>query len=499
MFFTCAHPKYIKDVKERTMSSIWRETTKAEHREELRGDHKTDTVIIGAGLTGVLTAYELTRRGIDCIVLDADRIGSGVSGDTTAKITAQHGLVYDTLIKKFGREQAAQYAASNSIAIGRYRRIIEEKSIDCDFTEVPNYIYSLDDLEKIENEVKAAQSMELDAEYVTKTTLPFPIKAAVRFNNQAMFHPLKFLYAISKELTIYEQSRVLEVEEHAAITDKGRVEAQNIVFACQYPFINAPGYFWLRQHQQRSYVLALAHAQLIDGMYRDENTSGLSLRNYNDLLVFSKGDHRTGKNEEGGYYDSLQKKAKELYPDCQIICRWSAQDAQSEDTVPYIGKFSASTPNWFVATGYNKWGMTTSMVSSMIISDMIEERTSPYEDVYSPQRFKPAAGAEKFLTDVKEAAVNLFKQGFTLPEEQIRDVCANQALVVEHEGNKIGVYRDPENKVHMVSTRCSHLGCQLAWNADDLAWECPCHGSRFDFDGKVLNGPAQTGVNIKKD
>jgi glycine/D-amino acid oxidase-like deaminating enzyme/nitrite reductase/ring-hydroxylating ferredoxin subunit len=488
-----------KKARSAAMSSIWRETTKADHREELHGDHKTDTVIIGAGLTGVLTAYELTRRGIDCIVLDADRVGSGVTGDTTAKITAQHGLVYDKLIKQFGKEQAAQYAASNSIAIGRYRRIIEEKSIDCDFIEQPNYVYTLDDPQKIENEVDAAKSLELDAEYVTKTTLPFPVKAAARFNNQAMFNPLKFLYTIAKDLTIYEQSRVYDVEEHAAVTDKGRIEAQNIVFACQYPFINAPGYYFLRMHQQRSYVLALADAQLVDGMYRDENSSGLSFRNYNNLLIFSQGDHRTGKNEEGGYYESLEKKAKELYSGCSIVCRWSAQDAQSEDTIPYIGKYSASTPNWFVATGYNKWGMTTSMVSSMIISDMIEGRTSPYEDVFSPQRFKPAAGAEKFLTDVKEAAVNLFKQGFTLPEEQMRDVRINESLVVDHEGEKVGVYKDHDGKIHMIDTRCSHLGCQLAWNADDLAWECPCHGSRFDFDGKVLNGPALKDVNASKD
>lgn len=481
------------------MSSIWRETSKAEHREELHGSHKTDTVIIGAGLSGILTAYELTRRGIDCIVLEADRIGSGVSGDTTAKITAQHGLIYDKLIKKFGKEQAAQYAAANSIAVGRYRRIVEEEAIDCDFVELPNYIYTLEDPEKIENEAEAARSLELDAEYVTKTTLPFPVKCAVRFNHQAAFHPLKFLYAIANNLTVYEQSRVLKAEEHTVVTDKGNVEAQHIVFASHYPFVNVPGYYFLRLHQKRSYALALADAKKVDGMYRDENSDGLSFRNYGDLLIFSRGNHRTGKNEKGGFYASLQEMSEELYPGCRIVCRWSAQDCESEDSVPYIGRYSASTPNWFVATGYNKWGMTSSMVSSMIICDMIEGRTNPYEDVFSPQRFKPAAGASKFATDVKETAVSLFKQGFTLPEEQIRDVSPNEARVVEHEGEKLGVYRDADGKAHIISTRCPHLGCQLAWNADDLAWECPCHGSRFDFDGKVLYGPAQTGADTAGD
>ncbi|OQB20354.1 MAG: Cytochrome b6-f complex iron-sulfur subunit 1 [Firmicutes bacterium ADurb.Bin182] len=478
------------------MSSLWRETSKSEPRERLQGEIKTDTAVIGAGLCGILTAYELTRRGIDCVVLEADRIGSGVTGDTTAKITAQHGLIYGRLISQFGKEQAAQYAAANSLAIGRYRRIIESNSIDCDFSEQPNYVYTLEDTEKIENEVKAAKDLEIDAEYVAETTLPFPVKAAVRFNNQASFHPLKFLYSLAENLTVYENTRVVNVEDHTVTTDSGSVEAQKVVFACHYPFINVPGYYFLRMHQQRSYVIALEGADLVDGMYRDENSDGLSLRNYNNFLIFSKGDHRTGKNEKGGFYRTLEEKAAELYPGCRVAYRWSAQDAQSEDMVPYIGKYSATTPDWFVATGFNKWGMTTSMVSSVILSDMIEGRFSPYSEVFSPQRFKPAAGAMKFAQDVKEAAVNLFKQGFTLPDAKLNDVQPNEARIVEHEEAKVGVYKDPGGNVHMINTRCSHLGCQLAWNADDLAWECPCHGSRFDIEGKVLNGPAIKDVSI---
>lgn len=473
------------------MSSIWKTAAVLPPRPRLEGGCKTEAAVVGGGLAGVLIARALEEAGVQTVLLEAETLGSGQTGNTTAKITSQHGLRYARLLEQLGEEKAGQYARANQRAVEEYRRIILAGNIPCDFEGKPAYLYSTLEAEPLEKEVRAARRLGLDAEFTADTALPFPVKGAVRFGDQAQFHPLKFLAAMAEGLSAYEHTPVVEVEDNTLYTPEGRVEAGHVVFAAHYPFVNAPGYYFLRQHQERSYVLALEGAGTLDGMYLGVDPDGLSFRNYGPYLLLGGGGHRTGENSSGGRYERLRQAAQRLWPGCREAARWSAQDCMPLDGVPYIGRFSASTPNWYVATGFQKWGMTSSMVAARIISGLITGREDPDGEVFSPQRFHLPASAKNLLEDGRQAVKGLTK-GFLVPAgAQVEALPRGHGGVVEAGGEKVGVYKDENGEIFTVSIRCPHLGCQLEWNPDEKSWDCPCHGSRFDFRGSLIDNPAQ--------
>ncbi|MGV1057955.1 FAD-dependent oxidoreductase [Clostridium perfringens] len=451
---------------------------------------KTDVLVIGAGIAGVLTAYMLKQKGRDVVLIDAAEIASGNIKNTTAKITSQHDLIYSKLIAEFGEEKARQYAKANELAIKKYKEIIEDKRIECDFEEKPAYVYSLNEVDVLKEEVEAAKNLGIDAEFVQEANLPFKINGAVKFNNQAQFNPLKFLKGISNELVIYENTRALEIKENLVVTSGGNITANNIVVATHYPIMNAPGYYFMKMHQERSYVLALENTSEIDGMYIDLNKEGYSFRTYNNLLLLGGISHRTGENEEGGSYDELRKVAKRLYPKAKEKYYWSAQDCMTIDGIPYIGRYSSETPNIYVATGFNKWGMTSSMVSAMIISDMILEKENDFSEIFSPRRFDLSLSINNIANDLIETAKNFIAQKVYIPSSEIEHIKNGHGGIIEYNGEKVGVYKNKEGKEFFVSTKCTHLGCQLSWNSDELTWDCPCHGSRFDYKGRLIGSPA---------
>ncbi|MDK0804872.1 FAD-dependent oxidoreductase [Clostridium perfringens] len=451
---------------------------------------KTDVLVIGAGIAGVLTAYMLKQKGRDVVLIDAAEIASGNTKNTTAKITSQHDLIYSKLIAEFGEEKARQYAKANELAIKKYKEIIEDKRIECDFEEKPAYVYSLNEVDVLKEEVEAAKNLGIDAEFVQEANLPFKINGAVKFNNQAQFNPLKFLKGISNELVIYENTRALEIKENLIVTSGGNITANNIVVATHYPIMNAPGYYFMKMHQERSYVLALENTSEIDGMYIDLNKEGYSFRTYNNLLLLGGISHRTGENEEGGSYDELRKVAKRLYPKAKEKYYWSAQDCMTIDGIPYIGRYSSETPNIYVATGFNKWGMTSSMVSAMIISDMILEKENDFSEIFSPRRFDLSLSINNIANDLIETAKNFIAQKVYIPSSEIEHIKNGHGGIIEYNGEKVGVYKNKEGKEFFVSTKCTHLGCQLSWNSDELTWDCPCHGSRFDYKGRLIGSPA---------
>ncbi|EJT6500898.1 FAD-dependent oxidoreductase [Clostridium perfringens] len=472
------------------MKSVWSESCKFRKREALNKDIKTDVLVIGAGIAGILTAYMLKQKGRDVVLIDAAEIASGNTKNTTAKITSQHDLIYSKLITEFGEEKARQYAKANELAIKKYKEIIEDKRIECDFEEKPAYVYSLNEVDVLKEEAKVAKNLGIDAEFVQEVNLPFKIKGAVKFNNQAQFNPLKFLKGISNELVIYENTRALEIKENLVVTSGGNITANNIVVATHYPIMNAPGYYFMKMHQERSYVLALENTSEIDGMYIDLNKEGYSFRTYNNLLLLGGISHRTGENEEGGSYDKLRKVAKNLYPKAKEKYYWSAQDCMTIDGIPYIGRYSSETPNIYVATGFNKWGMTSSMVSAMIISDMILEKENDFSEIFSPRRFDLSLSINNIANDLIETAKNFIAQKVYIPSSEIEHIKNGHGGIIEYNGEKVGVYKDKEGKEFFVSTKCTHLGCQLSWNADELTWDCPCHGSRFDYKGRLIGSPA---------
>ena len=474
---------------EERLHSIWSESCRIPEREPLNGNTEAEIAVIGAGLAGILTAYGLQKARRQVVVLDAGRIGGGQTRNTTAKITSQHGMRYRKLMGSLGRDSAKQYAMANEAAIEEYRRLIETERIDCSFEERNAYVYG-DNSEQLQAEAEAAAALGLPASFVRETALPFPTAGAVCFAHQAQFHPLRFLAHIARPLTVYENTPVINVEEDQIETAGGRVHAEHIVFACHYPFINFPGLYFARMHQERSYVLALENAAQVDGMWIGAGEGAYSFRNYGDLLLLGGGGHRCGENSAGGKYELLRHAAKEWFPGSREIAHWSAQDCMTADSVPYIGRYAESRPNWYVATGFQKWGMTSSMVSAMLLRDMICGVKNPCADVFAPERFDT-----KTLTGVAaesgQAVKGLAKELFQIPSEQAAEIPKGHGGIVFLHGRKVGVYKDEDGRLYPVDVRCPHMGCQLEWNPDERSWDCPCHGSRFDRFGKLISGPAQ--------
>lgn len=426
------------------MNSVWTERVTLPHFETLEGDVETDVLIIGGGITGILCAYFLQERGIPYILVEGRTVCSQTTKNTTAKITSQHGLIYDKLLKNAGAEKAKMYLEANQNAVNKYFELC--RGIDCDFEEKTNYVYSLDNRKKLEDEAEALRKIGFDAKLSETEELPFSTAGAVGFAHQAQFNPLKFISQLIPELNIFEHSFVKELAENTAVTQKARITYKRAVFATHFPIDNKHGMYFLKMYQHRSYVLAAENAQQINGMYVDEAKKGMSFRNYGELLLIGGGSHRTGK--KGGGWQELRGFARRYYPSSMEKYYWATQDCMTLDSVPYIGQYSKGLPNCYVATGFNKWGMTSSMAAAMLLADMLEGKENPYEPVFNPSRnmIKP-----QLFCNAGEATLNLLT---------------------------------PSKK------RCPHLGCALKWNGVEHSWDCPCHGSRFDESGGVIDNPA---------
>ena len=433
------------------MESIWHKTVQLPQFHPLEGDVSTDVLVIGGGMAGLLCAYQLKKAGVDCIVAERTRIASGITGNTTAKVTCQHGLIYSKLAKKYGLEAAGLYLKANEQSLSEYRALCAD--IPCDFEEQSHTVYSRQDLHALEEELAVLSKLNYPAELAGGLPLPFPTIGGIRFPRQAQFHPLKFLSGIVGNLTIYENTPVQSLSKTEAVTEHGRIHANAVVVATHFPFLNKHGSYFLKLYQQRSYVLALENAPIPEEMYLDAQGNGLSFRSWGDNLLLGGGGHRTGK--KGGGWAELEAFAREHYPDANIVSRWATQDCMSLDGIPYIGQYSASTPNLYVATGFNKWGMTTSMAAAQILTDLVRGRENPYASLFSPSR---SILHRQLGVNALESTVNLLT---------------------------------PSRK------RCPHLGCALKWNTQERSWDCPCHGSRFSEDGKLLDNPA-TGDLPKK-
>ena len=425
-------------------NSIWHDSAELPQYEALKADIKTDVLIIGGGICGLLCGYFLKQAGIDCVVVESNRIAGGTTGNTTAKITALHGLIYHELAEKSGFETAQKYYYANRDALREYEKLSQKT--DFDFVKLPAYTFSRFNKETIQKEYAVLHRLDAKTELRYDSCLPFPVAASVGIPEQAQCNPIKLISFLCQDLKIYENTRVTSVTSNCAVCDGGKILAENIIFATHFPFIDRYGLYFLKLYQHRSYVLGLENAQKLDGMYVEDSKSGLSFRNYQNYLLMGGGGGRTGK--PCGHWEELKRFREKYYPDSQIRFQWAAQDCMSLDKIPLIGQYSPKTPNWFVATGFNKWGMTSSMVAAKILSAAIGSKPYPYADIFTPSRsiWKP------------QLAVNCFE---TL-----------------------------SNFLYPTTKRCPHLGCALKWNKYEHSWDCSCHGSRFDEDGRIVNNPA---------
>ena len=426
------------------MESIWVESAPVVKFKPLNGDRNTDVLIIGGGIAGLLCAYKLWKAGVDCTLVEATGICQGITKNTTAKITLGHGLIYDKLIKTFGENKARLYLDAQIHALNEYSKLC--KQIDCDYQIADNYVYSLNNKEVVTNEVSALRRLGINADLSDSGELPINVAGSVRVRGQATFHPLKFLYSISKDLPIFENTKVLELAPDKAITNRGVITYKKLVIATHFPFLNKHGGYFLKLYQHRSYVIALKGAQRINAMYVDESETGLSFRPHGDLLLLGGGGHRTGK--QGGCWQELELFTEKYYKGAEIVSKWATQDCITLDGVPYIGQYSKSMPNTFVVTGFNKWGMTNAMVASDILSDLVRNRHNSYAEVFSPSR---SILRSQLIKNAFESTVGLLTP--TKP-------------------------------------RCPHLGCALKYNRAEATWDCPCHGSCFGENGELIDNPA---------
>lgn len=476
------------------MKSIWSKTVEMRPREKLPGSITADAAVIGGGMAGILTAYQLRRRGIDAVVLEAETVGSGQTKNTTAKVTVQHGLLYDKLIRQQGEGRAAEYARRNREAIDEYQRIIEEKRIDCMWERLPACLYTWQRGSELRAEYEATRRLGIPGELTQVSEGPYRGAEALMFPEQAQFHPLRFLKELSEGVTVYEHTRAIRVRSNMIQTDRGLVSARHIIFATHYPFVNFPGLYFARMHQERSYVLALEGAEKLSAMYYGIDEGDLSLRSAGDVLLAGGASHRTGETKPENAYQELREKAGSFWPGSRVTAQWSAQDCITLDGVPYVGQFSPTRTNWYVATGFQKWGMTGSMVAAMLLGEEIAGQRKGESSIFSPRRFVPKAQLPSFGRDTMKSAKGLLKEVLYFPGKEFDTLAPGQGAVVRWCGKKRGAYKDRDGAVYLVSTRCPHLGCQLEWNQNELSWDCPCHGSRFDFRGNLIDNPAQAGL-----
>lgn len=446
------------------MESLWKKQMvqlKGSHtlnQDQFQDEHR-EVIVIGAGMAGLLIAYYLQEAGRQVLVLEADKIASGQTGNTTAKITSQHGLKYSSLMYTIGRKKAELYAKANEQAIREYERLIREKKIECGFKRLPAYLYSTESEELLKREARAAALLGIDAFFTKETELPFPVAGAVGFRGQAQFSPLEFIRSIAAELEIWEGKRVTAIRGNKVVIGKQVMSANQIIVATHYPIKDFPGFFFGRQHQERSYVLALSGCERIEGMYYGIESDGLSLRQAGDYLLLGGGSHRTGDHKKEGGYEFLVRAAEKYFPKGNEDARWSAQDCMPHDGIPFIGRYSVFTPNLYVATGFQKWGMTSSMIAALLLKDELAGKDNPYKSVFSPQRFHFFAGEGKQIVDTGISIKGLMS-----------------------------------GRINKEAPRCPHMGCKLVFNPHERSWDCPCHGSRFDLEGRLVDNPANTGI-----
>ncbi|KXG77683.1 FAD-dependent oxidoreductase [Thermotalea metallivorans] len=491
--------------KELSLQSYWITSTPQTDYPFLQEDVAVDVAIVGGGMVGITAAWLLKKDGLKVAVIEADRIIQGTTGYTTAKITSQHTLIYDKLKNQQGEEKARQYAKANETAIRFIADLIQEKQIDCDFSWQPSYVYTQSEqyVEKIAKEAEVASGLGIRASYLEELPLPFPVKAAVRFDNQAQFHPRKYLLALSKEIPgqdsyIFEQTRAMDIQPgnpSIILTNrKKKVTAQKVIIASHYPFYDRRGLYFARIFTDRAYVLAAKIKEHFPGgMYINAEQPTRSLRSLptenGELVMFIGDHHKTGQGENTiHHYENLKSFAQEIYTVEDIPYRWSTQDCMTLDGVPYIGHLTSFTPNLYVATGFGKWGMTNSTASAMILRDLIVKGENPWSPVYDPSRFTPMASAKNFIMENFDVAEKFIAGKIAVWPEDV-EINRGEGKIMEIDGQRVGAYRDEEGKLHLVDTTCTHLGCELQWNAAEKSWDCPCHGSRYTYEGNIVEGP----------
>lgn len=488
--------------------SYWVASTQAEPYPALEGTIEVDVAIVGAGIVGITAGLLLQRAGKTVAVVEMDRVVSGVSGFTTAKVTSGHNLIYQRLTKQHGDEAARGYASANEAALEQIRTLVAEEEIECDLETKANYVYSEDpnEIESIEREVESAREAGLRVSLETETSLPYRVAAAIRLDNQAQFHPRKYLLPLAARVAgngghLFEHTRVtnlIEDEGCEVVSPRGTLRAEHAVVATNYPFLDRALLF-PRVHPKRSYAIAgpIDDSKAPDGMFISSDQPTRSIRTIRDgdrtLLLIGGEGHAVGQDSETmSKYAKLERWAAERFGMNRVEYRWSTQDGTSVDDIPYAGPYRRGS-NVFTATAFGKWGMTNGTAAAMMISDAILGRENQWSALFDPDRISLRAGSKRFALENAKVAAHWFgdRIGFIhLDRSPFRDLPRGEAAVKRIAIDNVAAYRDEKGVLHPFSAVCTHLGCIVAWNPAEKSWDCPCHGSRFDIEGRVIHGPA---------
>ena len=539
------------------MNSYWINSEKNKEKyNKLEKNIETDICIIGGGITGISTAYYLTKENLKVTVLDMGKIGFQTTGNSTAKITSQHGLFYKYLKDSKGEDFARLYYDANEDAIKNIKKIVEKENIECDLECQSAYVLAAnrEEVQKVKDEVEVVRGFGGHAEYleredIDKNLLILNPLAAIRFKNQAQFNSYKYTIELAKVCknlgaNIYENTKVVDVRNekdyyYLETEDGYKIKAKYLVITTKYPIINMPGFYFMKMYQSTSYGISIpVKEKLFDGMYITSTNPKVSLRmakvdnniikdvvdgnieNYakqdkenrkrvkekqnskidNEYVLIVVGaDHKTGeKTDLSNSYKKLENIAKQIYSQGKVENYWNTEDCITLDKIPYIGKYSTMWENAYVATGFNKWGITTSNIAANIITDMIIGRKNRYEDIFISTRVEPVKNRQEVGNMLKETVSSLVLKKFELPESEQASLKNEEGKIIEIEGEKVGAYKDKEGRIYTIVPKCAHLGCELSWNNLDKTWDCPCHGSRYDYTGKMLYGPTVKDLYINK-
>lgn len=539
------------------MNSYWINSEKNKEKyNKVEKNIETDICIIGGGITGISTAYYLTKENLKVTVLDMGKIGFQTTGNSTAKITSQHGLFYKYLKDSKGEDFARLYYDANEDAIKNIKKIVEKEKIQCDLECQSAYVLAAnrEEVQKVKDEVEVVRGFGGHAEYleredIDKNLLILNPLAAIRFKNQAQFNSYKYTIELAKVCknlgaNIYENTKVVDVRDekdyyYLETEDGYKIKAKYLVITTKYPIINIPGFYFMKMYQSTSYGISIpVKEKLFDGMYITSTNPKVSLRmakvdnniikdvvdgnieNYakqdkenrkrvkekqnskidNEYVLIVVGtDHKTGeKTDLSNSYKKLENIAKQIYPQGKVENYWNTEDCITLDKIPYIGKYSNMWENAYVATGFNKWGITTSNIAANIITDMIIGRKNRYEDIFISTRVEPVKNRQEVGNMLKETVSSLVLKKFELPESEQASLKNEEGKIIEIEGEKVGAYKDKEGRIYTIVPKCAHLGCELSWNNLEKTWDCPCHGSRYDYTGKMLYGPTVKDLYIDK-
>ncbi len=501
------------------MKSYWIESKKAKKYDSLKENIDTDICIIGGGLTGITTAYYLNQYKIRNVILEKDRICSRTTGHSTAKITSQHGLFYKYLIDSKGKEFAKKYYEANEEAIKNIENIIKQENIECGLEKQSAYVFAqtLEGMQNIKDEIEAVKQIGGNVNLVEAQDIAInqikkeeanPIKAliAMEFPNQAQFNVYQYGTELAeicnnRQTKIYEKSKVIGMSEaekgYEIYLENGSiVKTKYVVIATKYPIIDIPGYHFIKMYQETANVIMVdPKDKVFEGMYINEESPTISLRKVKekdkDYLIVAGFEHKTGaKIDLSNSYEYLIKVAKSLYPKSEIKYQWNTEDCIPLDKIPYIGEFSNNMEHVYVGTGYKEWGMTTSNIAANIIVDKIMEKDNKYADIFAATRLEPIKNRKELGNMIKESVQSIIINKLKSPKESIEQLQENEGGIVEINGEKIGAYKNKKGEIFKVKPVCQHLGCELSWNNLDKTWDCPCHGSRYDYKGNLIYGPS---------